>query len=100
MKGTNYLHNMFGSSPIRPLQQHMSKVQACVSALPAFFEAVIEDDWDKAVEKQREISKMEGAADDLKKDLRLNLPKGLFLPVSRRDLLEILTMQDRIANKT
>ncbi|MCW8928038.1 MAG: TIGR00153 family protein, partial [Gammaproteobacteria bacterium] len=43
--------------------------------------------------------KQEGAADDLKRELRLNLPSGLMMAMSRRDLLETLTMQDRIANK-
>src|SRR5690606_28474913 len=32
------------------------------------------------------------------KDLRLNLPTGMMLAMSRRDVLEVLTMQDRIAN--
>jgi predicted phosphate transport protein (TIGR00153 family) len=77
----------------------MDKVQVCIEQLPEFFEAVIAVDWDSAKEKQKQISKLEGAADDLKKELRLHLPKGLFMPVSRRDLLEVLTMQDRIANK-
>lgn len=99
MVRTNYIHNLFGSSPIHPLQKHMDKVQVCIEQLPEFFEAVIAVDWDSAKEKQKQISKLEGAADDLKKELRLHLPKGLFMPVSRRDLLEVLTMQDRIANK-
>ena len=35
----------------------------------------------------------------LSHQLRLHLPKSLFLPVPRTDLLELLTMQDRIANR-
>ena len=37
---------------------------------------------------------------DLKKEIRLNLPKSLFMPVPREDLLELLLVQDRIANRT
>ena len=48
---------------------------------------------------QKTISDLEKEADVMKKRLRLHLPKGLFMPVSRRDLLEVLTMQDTIANR-
>ena len=50
-------------------------------------------------ERQGEVAQLENDADRLKKKLRLHLPKGLFMPVARRDLLEVLTMQDRIANR-
>ena len=38
-------------------------------------------------------------ADILKREIRLKLPRGLFLPVARTDLLELLTQQDKIANR-
>lgn len=100
MSPTSYFSSMFGNSPISPLQQHMAKVQTCVLELVPFFEAVLADDWGKAQQVQSSITAKEHEADTLKKELRLHLPKGLFMPVSRRDLLEVLTMQDKIANKT
>lgn len=93
------ISNMFGTSPVRPLQQHMDSVQTCISQLTPFFDAVLANDWDEARKQQAEISRLENAADDLKRALRLNMPNSLFMPVSRRDLLEVLTMQDKIANK-
>lgn len=99
MSRKSYIFSMFGTSPIRPMQQHMAEVQACATELIPFFEAALAGDWNKAAEVQAFISKQEGAADDLKRELRLNLPSGLMMAMSRRDLLETLTMQDRIANK-
>jgi len=93
------ISSLFGSSPVKPLQAHMASVQACIVELIPFFEAVINDDWQTAQAQQQKISELEREADKLKRDLRLNLPSSLFLPVSRRDLLEVLTMQDKIANK-
>ena len=93
------ISNMFGTSPVRPLQKHMESVQACITQLTPFFDAVMAKDWDEARKQQAEISRLENAADDLKRALRLNMPNSLFMPVSRRDLLEVLTMQDKIANK-
>lgn len=77
----------------------MNKVDTCAKALSPFFDAVIHNDWQKAKEHHNEITQLEQEADKLKKDLRLNLPTGLFLPVPRTDLLELLTYQDKIANK-
>lgn len=99
MSPKSYIFSMFGNSPIRPMQQHMAEVQACVNELIPFFEAALAGDWSKAAEEQKNISDLEGVADKLKHDLRLHLPSGLMMAMSRRDLLEILTMQDRIANK-
>jgi predicted phosphate transport protein (TIGR00153 family) len=94
-----YMGGIFGSSPVSPLQKHMSKVYSCASELIPLFNAVINEDWDEVYRLQQLIAKLEGDADILKKELRLNLPKGLFMPVSRQDLLEVLLMQDRIANQ-
>lgn len=91
--------NMFGRSPIRPLEEHMAKVHACVTHLGPFFDAVVKQDWSTVSELQQKIAHLENEADDMKRDLRIHLPKGLFMPVSRSDLLELLSVQDRLANK-
>lgn len=96
---TNVFASIFGSSPVRPLQLHMAEVTSCVSELAPFIDAVIDEDWKEARDIRKTISKHEREADKLKKKLRLNLPKGIMLPVSRRDLLEVLTMQDNVANQ-
>ncbi|WP_133130959.1 TIGR00153 family protein [Legionella yabuuchiae] len=93
------IFNMFGPSPIRPIEQHMRKVYLCAKQLSPFFEAVLNNNWDEALIIRDKISKVEKEADLIKRDLRLHLPTGLFLPVSRTDLLELLSAQDRIANK-
>ena len=46
---------------------------------------------------QQMIIDAEHAADELKKDLRMQLPTSLFMPIDRRDMLEVLTMQDEVA---
>ena len=95
----NPILNLFGRSPVKPLQEHMAKVSECVHVLEPFFEAVVAGDLDRMRELQKKIAQLENEADDMKHDLRLHLPRTLFLPVERRDLLEVLTMQDNIANR-
>ena len=99
MPPTNPLLKLFGRSPVKPLQEHMAKVSECVRLLEPFFEAVLAGDREKLLALQGQIAELENQADDLKHDLRLKLPRTFFLPVERRDLLEILTMQDNIANR-
>lgn len=93
------IFNMFGPSPIRPIEQHVRKAHQCAKQLYPFFEAVLKKDWKTAKSLKEKIITLEKEADVIKRDLRLNLPTGLFLPVSRTDLLELLSAQDRIANK-
>jgi predicted phosphate transport protein (TIGR00153 family) len=94
----NPFSNLFGQSPIKPIQEHMVTVHQCAEQLLPYFEAVMAADWDKAKTIQKQISKLESEADKQKKTVRLNLPKSLFLPVPRTDLLDLITMQDKVAN--
>ena len=96
----NVLANIFGSSPVQPLEKHIGIAFSCAKQLHAFFAAAIKGDWEKATVVRQQIEKLEHDADDLKKEIRLGLPKSLFMPVPREDLLELLLVQDKIANRT
>lgn len=89
---------MFARSPVRPLQRHMEKAHACAAELLPFFNAILKDDWKKATSLQQKISTLEKEADDIKIDLRTHLPKSIFLPVHRHDVLTLLDEQEQIAN--
>ncbi len=92
------LTSLFAKSPITPIQEHMTAVQGTTLLLTPFLKAAMAGDWAKAKELQKQISASEKEADVLKKKIRINLPKNLFLPVPRSDLLELITKQDMIAN--
>ena len=97
---SNSISNIFGVSPIKPIQNHMAEVINCVSKLEDFLNATFADDWVTAAEVFDQISVAEQTADKLKKQFRMHMPKSLFMPVSRGDLLSIITQQDNIANLT
>lgn len=96
----NMLANIFGSSPVKPLEQHIDIAYRCAKKLNSFFPAAIAGDWKTATRARDDIENLEHEADDLKKKIRLRLPKSLFMPVPREDLLELLLVQDKIANRT
>jgi predicted phosphate transport protein (TIGR00153 family) len=94
----NPIASLLGSSPFKPLQEHMRIVHACIDEVLPLFEALIRQD-SAAIEQQRErIFAQEAAADRLKQQLSAHLPKSLFMPVDRRDLLDLLQVQDGMAN--
>lgn len=98
MSGNSIL-GVFAKSPIKPLEKHIRVATKCGRRLVPFFAAVEEQDWDLAEKERAEISKLEKEADAIKRQIRLDLPGGLFMPVDRADLLELLTQQDKIANR-
>jgi predicted phosphate transport protein (TIGR00153 family) len=80
------------------MQLHMEKANECAQTLVRFYEESQRGDWESATRSQESIRDLEEEADVLKRDIRRNLPKGLFMPVDRTDLLELLRIQDKIAN--
>jgi predicted phosphate transport protein (TIGR00153 family) len=95
----NTFANIFGSSPVMPLEKHVNIAFKAVKELGVFFDAVVKSDWDKAAVSREAITQFEHEADDVKKEIRLNMPKSLFMPVPRGDLLELLLVQDKMANR-
>lgn len=96
---SSYLFNIFGQSPIRPLQEHIAKAYEAASLLKDFFAAIIAADYELASQLQLKIVQLEHEADVIKKNIRLHVPQHLFMPIARPDLLELLKFQDDIANR-
>ena len=99
MANSNYFSRIFGNSPVSPLQKHIEKVVLCVEELIPYFDAVIKNDWGKAEKIQNNLAELENDADEIKNLLRMQLPSSLFMPMDRRDVLDVLQLQDKIANK-
>jgi len=87
----NSILGLFAQSPLKPLQKHSDKVTE-------FFQHTFVKQWDDAEKTRLDISQCEREADSLKREIRLKLPRGLFLPIDRTDLLELVTQQDKLAN--
>ncbi len=98
MSSGNTLSKLFGQSPFLPLQTHMRVVLECAREIQPLIEALARGDQDTVIKAKDRIFEREAEADRIKNELRLRLPRSLFMPVDRRDLLEVLHMQDAIAN--
>jgi len=91
---------LFGKSPFSPLQNHMKKVGLCVKKLTEIFQEIENKNFDKIEALVTELSKLEHEADLTKNDIRNHLPKSLFLPITQTQFLELLSVQDSIADKS
>lgn len=92
------LAKLFVKSPFAPLQRHMEDVNGCVNKVKEIFEALEKNDSKSISRIAKEISKLEAKADTTKNELRNHLPSSLFMPISKSALLEILSLQDDIAD--
>ncbi len=90
--------NLFGRSPFKPLQEHMRTTRKCANQVTKLFEALCDGDHEKVEAIKERIFELENEADEIKNESRAHLPKSLFMPVDRRDLLEVLDLQDNIAD--
>jgi predicted phosphate transport protein (TIGR00153 family) len=98
MASGNPFGNLFGRSPIKPIQEHMQVAHSAAQLLIDYMQANVDQDWDASQRLYQEISTIEREADKIKRSVRRHLPKSLFLPVPRTDLLELVSIQDRVAN--
>ncbi len=98
MKTTSPIARLFARSPFQPIQKHMSLVAECAALVVPLFEALRDDDHERLIATKDEIFSLERQADDVKNEIRSHLPKGLFMPVDRRDLIDLLGTQDAIAD--
>lgn len=98
MSDGNTFSKIFGASPFTQLQKHMRAVVACAREVTPLIEALFAGDQGRVIEMKDRIFEHEAAADRIKHELRAHLPRSLFMPVDRRDLLELLQLQDSIAN--
>jgi predicted phosphate transport protein (TIGR00153 family) len=76
----------------------MKVANQAAQLLPDLFEACEKSDWDAVADIYKQISEAERSADKLKRSVRRHLPKSLFLPVPRSDLLALVGIQDHVAN--
>jgi uncharacterized protein len=93
-----FIADLFGRSPIRPMQQHIHAALACAREVLPLFEDMAAGRVERLPEHRGRIDRLEHEADAIKNEIRSHLPKRLFLAVERRDMLEILDYQDTIAD--
>lgn len=93
------LSQIFGRSPVGPIKKHMDEVREAGSLLVDLGEQCQNAQWDAAARNREQIEAVVERANDIRRELRLNLPNTFLMPVAREDLLELLDGQDKILRR-
>lgn len=91
---------LFGKSPFPPMKEHMRIATECAGHMPGAVTAFFENDKSTLNEIKHLVSRLESEADRILEELEHRLSKSMFLPVQRRDLIDVLEMQEAIADRT
>lgn len=88
----------FSKDPFIALQNLSVKVKECAAEVQPLFDAFFEGDYEQVRARSERISHLEHEADIVKNRARDTLPRAVFMPVDRRDYLDVLTALDAIAD--
>lgn len=94
----NYLSKLFSKAPFDHLQLHMEKVAACLAKLSELFQEFEEAPMPQLELIATKVSEFEHEADLIKNDIRTALPKSYLFSLDRHNFLEILAIQDDLAD--
>ena len=89
---------LLSRDPFASLDEMMGAVNDCCAFLPPMFAALAAGDQAQVITLAKGASTAEAAADDVKDRLRDQLPRSLFLPVDRRDVLGLISQMDAVAD--
>lgn len=89
---------LFGRSPFGQIQQHMDQVSKCIHKMSEAIDVVKAGRFEELERFSVEVSQLEHQADQIKDDIRSRLLKRVFMPIDRSEVLEILSLQDSLAD--
>ena len=89
---------LFGQSPFGQIQTHMDQVSKCITKMVEAINAMAAGRHDEIEDLAYEVSRQEHHADQLKDDIRSNLLRRFFMPIEKSEVLEILSLQDSLAD--
>ena len=89
---------LFGRSPFGQIQQHMDQVAKCIHKMSEAIEAVKTGSFTDLDQISNEVSQLEHQADQIKDEIRGRLLKRVFMPIDRSEVMEILSLQDSLAD--
>jgi len=92
------LGKLLAGSPFSSLAEFMARVIDACETVPELIDHLIAGDQEAVLAAAKEASRKEGEADEHKRALRDRLPKTLFMPIDRRDLLQLIGEMDSMAD--
>lgn len=89
---------LLAKNPFGSLREHMKKTQICVDKTKDMFKALFDGNKEQVKILAKEISKVEHECDIIKQNIHIMVSQSVFLPIEKRDLLEVISYMDDIAD--
>lgn len=89
---------LFRKSPFEPFRAHRERSLEAGKAIVSLIEAFLSGRMEEAEALAAAIAESEGRADEIMNEIRDVMPSDVRLPISRRDLLNLVSAQDDIAD--
>jgi len=92
------LANLIARNPLPKVSELMTQVMETSVRVQELIDLLAKGDQAGVERVAKEISVLEGKADDAKNAARSKMPVRLFMPVDRRDVLKLISQIDAIAD--
>ncbi len=94
MRGS--LVQLFYKTPFENLLRHAEKVKHCAQMLYEAAQCYFEREIERFDDLTEKVALLESSADQLKRNIRNHLPRGLLMPVEKFQFLDYLREQDKV----
>jgi predicted phosphate transport protein (TIGR00153 family) len=93
------LSSLFHKSPFEHLQKHADKVRECAHLFKEAAVCHIGQECKKFDLLTEQMARLESEADDIKRNIRNHLPRGILMPVDKFQFFDYLKEQDKVLDE-
>ncbi|OEU46412.1 MAG: TIGR00153 family protein [Desulfobacterales bacterium S3730MH5] len=93
------LSSLFYRSPFEELQKHADKIKECARLFREAAACHIGGECKKYDIITEDVAKLESEADDIKRNIRNHLPRGILMPVDKFEFFDYLREQDKVLDE-
>jgi predicted phosphate transport protein (TIGR00153 family) len=93
------LSSLFYRSPFEGLQKHADKVRECAHLFKEAAVCHIGQECKKFDLLTEQMARLESEADDIKRNIRNHLPRGILMPVDKFQFFDYLKEQDKVLDE-
>ncbi|MCK4388729.1 MAG: TIGR00153 family protein [Desulfobacterales bacterium] len=93
------ISSLFFKSPFKDLQRHADKAKECARLFGEAAVCYIGEDCKEFDLLTEQVARIESEADDIKRDIRNHLPRGILMPVDKFQFLQYLREEDKVLDE-
>jgi predicted phosphate transport protein (TIGR00153 family) len=93
------ISSLFYKSPFEDLQKHANKVKECAHLFREAAVCHIGQECKRFDLLTEQVARLESEADDIKRNIRNHLPRGILMPVDKFQFFDYLREQDKVLDE-